>query len=540
MPNRPSRRLPGRRVPHLALTLGVLLGACSQPPTPPTSSAAAQLEAEVGGFSAQQVLDPRRGARVIQDEDANGGQALVLLGTGDEVRFTVPRALRAGRYDVRVRARGEQYDGAPIVALSRGGTPLGTATLDNDSYAMRNFGAVDVQPGQTLTVTYLNDAHGGPGQDRNAVVDYLTLTPHGAANVPPSVTLRTATNGDVPAGNVFEPNHHVTLEARADDEDGRVDRVDFYDGDTLVGSDRTAPYTFVLSTERDVGLETKYPRTLTARAVDNDGASTTSNDVTVVVGPSSRPTLQPLRAVNFGGSATLVDGVFYDASPAGVTTNGDASANAADASLVPPIMTPGREALVRSAVSRRGPLDVRVNVPNGTYRVYLYVLADDRARAVDVLAEGRAVAHYTPNTPGRWDKLGPWEVAVRDGALNLTGTGAGAERFAALEVWRLPQAGDVRPVVHFTPPGDPVSEYPAGQPIPLTADASDPDGRVDRVVYYAYSLTGAPVAKIGEATTAPYRVTWSGAPSGLYEVVAQAIDKTGVASNVEKKLVSVQ
>ena len=54
--------------------------------------------------------------------------------------------------------------------------------------------------------------------------------------------------------------------------------------------------------------------------------------------------------------------------------------------------------------------------------------------------------------------------------------------------------------------------------IPLTANANDQDGTVTKVQFFSGSTL------IGESTTAPYSVTWSNVPAGVYTVVAKATD----------------
>jgi chitinase len=93
-------------------------------------------------------------------------------------------------------------------------------------------------------------------------------------NTPPSVAVTYPANGAVFA---WKPTFTVT--ASASDPDGTVTRVDFRDGTTLLGSDTSAPYSFLW---RNVAAGT---HTLTARATDNRGAVTTSAVVSITVRP---------------------------------------------------------------------------------------------------------------------------------------------------------------------------------------------------------------------------------------------------------------
>lgn len=79
-------------------------------------------------------------------------------------------------------------------------------------------------------------------------------------NTPPTVTITSPTvNSDITAPAM------VTIEAYADDADGSISTVQFYNGSTLLGSDNTAPYTF---TWNNVSAGSKY---IYVKAIDNQG-----------------------------------------------------------------------------------------------------------------------------------------------------------------------------------------------------------------------------------------------------------------------------
>jgi cytochrome c553 len=109
-------------------------------------------------------------------------------------------------------------------------------------------------------------------------------------NQPPTVSITAPASGSsVAAGTT------ITIAANAADGDGSIARVEFYDGGTLLGTDSTSPYAFSWSGAA-VGAHT-----LTARAVDNLGAVTTSAGVTLTVNatttPPTTPTTPPSTAI---------------------------------------------------------------------------------------------------------------------------------------------------------------------------------------------------------------------------------------------------
>ena len=95
------------------------------------------------------------------------------------------------------------------------------------------------------------------------------------ANSAPSVSLTSPS----PA-TTFSAPATISVKASASDSDGTIASVKFYAGSTLIGSDTSSPYGVTWSNV-SVGSYT-----LTAVAVDNDGASRTSGPVSIGVGTS--------------------------------------------------------------------------------------------------------------------------------------------------------------------------------------------------------------------------------------------------------------
>jgi hypothetical protein len=81
-------------------------------------------------------------------------------------------------------------------------------------------------------------------------------------------------------------------------------------------------------------------------------------------------------------------------------------------------------------------------------------------------------------------------------------------------------AQNARPTVTLTSPGT-ESQFNVGTPITLTAEASDKDGTVVRVEFYAGNTL------VGTSTSAPYRFTWTGALAGTHALTAVATDDDG-------------
>ena len=93
---------------------------------------------------------------------------------------------------------------------------------------------------------------------RQSVTDQIVVTVSG--NTPPTVSWQAPQDG-----NRFVTNGSVTLSATADDSDGTVTLVEFFDGSTKVGETQTPPYTI------DVKNLATGPHRWEVRVTDSDG-----------------------------------------------------------------------------------------------------------------------------------------------------------------------------------------------------------------------------------------------------------------------------
>lgn len=85
-----------------------------------------------------------------------------------------------------------------------------------------------------------------------------------------------------PSGaHTVSPSESVTLKASASDPDGRIANVEFFAGDKSLGTSSSSPHTL---TTNDISTGT---HSLTASATDNEGATSVSDGLRIVVGGSS-------------------------------------------------------------------------------------------------------------------------------------------------------------------------------------------------------------------------------------------------------------
>ena len=122
---------------------------------------------------------------------------------------------------------------------------------------------------------FIVDSAGVPSMARMVSVDSAAPPPPPPPPPPnqaPTVSLTSPSNGAS-----FTSPAKITLAANAADSDGRVVKVEFFNGATKLGEDTSAPYT----TQWNSGAAGSY--TLTARVTDNAGATTTSSPVIITV-----------------------------------------------------------------------------------------------------------------------------------------------------------------------------------------------------------------------------------------------------------------
>ncbi len=187
--------------------------------------------------------------------------------------------------------------------------------------------------------------------------------PPPGGNVAPTVSL-SASAAAVTVGGT------TTLTANAADSDGTIARVLFYNGGTLLVTDTAAPYTYNF-TPTAAGNSN-----ITAVAVDNLNAQTTSNVVTIVA--SAPPSTTNLPRVTMTLSNTLM------AAPATVTLNATATATATGATVARVSFFMNGTKLVDDTAA---PYTFAASIPaNGQYLIYAQV-ADSLGNVASTLPQ---------------------------------------------------------------------------------------------------------------------------------------------------------
>src|ERR1700741_1031340 len=140
--------------------------------------------------------------------------------------------------------------------------------------------------GQTANDSSGSSAHGS----LQGSAQYSTDVPTGPNNAP-AISLNDPLNN-----TNFATGANVVIDASASDSDGSVEKVEFFQGSTLLGCDLTSPYTFVWNN----AAAGSYA--ISARATDDLGATTTATPITITVNQAGGD-----RSVLFNGTSSYVD-----------------------------------------------------------------------------------------------------------------------------------------------------------------------------------------------------------------------------------------
>ena len=208
----------------------------------------------------------------------------------------------------------------------------------------------------------------------------------------------------------------VTIAANASDADGSVTKVEFFNATTKLGEDLTPPYSYPWANP-PAGTYS-----LTAKATDNSGATTTSSAVMVTVGSTFS------ASINFQGTgATAPAGYFTD--------SGDTYASRGNGlsygwNVTHTAYTRESQAVTDrrlATLCRFGSGGVwEIAVPNGTYNVTVAIGDGDEPSTHTINVEGVSFWSAQSLAAGQYVRQ-TQTVAVTDGRLRIDQGSAGFE-----------------------------------------------------------------------------------------------------------------
>ncbi|MFD1467606.1 Ig-like domain-containing protein [Hymenobacter caeli] len=177
------------------------------------------------------------------------------------------------------------------------------------------------------------------------------------------------------------------------------------------------------------------------------------------------------------------------------------------------------------------------SLPNGTYAFKAWVRSGGGQTQAQLQAKGYGGPVATADVPatpnGQWVQVTLPNLVVTSGQCEIgfySKAGAGQfVYFDDVELVAQQQSQNAPPTVALTA----TSNIVLGQAIALTATAADANGTVAKVEFFNGS------AKLGEATAAPYQLSWTPPAAGSYALTARATDDTGAATTSAAVTVSV-
>ncbi|HMA30313.1 MAG TPA: Ig-like domain-containing protein [Casimicrobiaceae bacterium] len=345
----------------------------------------------------------------------------------------------------------------------------------------------------------------------------------------------------------------LVLSADAASTTGTISRVEFFDGASLVGTANSPPWRATLASAA-VGTHS-----ITARATDNHGLATTSRAAQVEVRGANQPPSVSL--------ATPADGARY---PIGSTVSLTANASDPDGTIAaveyrigtagsligratsPPYavawsgMASGTYGLVAVAYDDRGASATSAMAsvtiaPNAVPTIALTAPADGGAfvapATIGLIAAGTdsdgsiaKVEFFSGSTLIGTSTSAPFTATwpnVAAGSYSLTAKATdnlGATAISAPV--SVSVTANAPPVVSLGAPV-PGARYFAPATIPLAASASDPDGTIARVDFYANGML------VATSTSAPFNAVWDSVAAGTYSLTAVASDAQGASTTSE-------
>jgi hypothetical protein len=416
----------------------------------------------------------------------------------------------------------------------------GTTKLGEDLSAPYSF-TWSSAPAGSYTLT--SRATGSTGGVATSAPVSITVNP--AANVAPTVSITAPANGAT-----FTAPATVSITATAGDTDGTVSLVEFFQGTTKIGQDSSSPYSFSWPSVA------AGPYSLTAKATDNNGGTTTSSAISITVNPAANvpPTVSitaPANGATFTAPATVsitatagdTDGIvslveFFQgttkigqattapytyswtsvaAGPYNLTARATDNSGGITTSAVVPI-TVNPAANVPPTVSITAPANGATFTAPASVSITATAGDTDGTVSLVEFFQGTTKIGQATTAPYTysWTSVaaGPYNLTAR-----ATDNSGGITTSAVVGITVNPPA-NVPPTVSISAPANGAT-FTAPASVAITASAGDTDGTVSLVEFFQGTT------KIGQATSAPYSFTWTNVAAGAYNLTARATDNSG-------------
>jgi|GEM_PF-3429088 len=304
-----------------------------------------------------------------------------------------------------------------------------------------------------------------------------------------------------PANNTsFTEGANIAISANATDIDGTISKVEFFNGTTKLGEDLTSPYGYTWTNVQAGSYS------ITAKATDNENATSISSAISVVVNNPNSATQNIALKKPVASDSQLSSS--YPASNAVDGNNSDNASRWISANTAWPHWL---------EVDLQGTFEIEQikfwvgynGYTNGIGYNFEYWNGTAWIKIIDKPTNTNPVVNET------FTKVTTTKVRLNglSGVDNIL-------RLYELEVYGVPVSSNSLPVVAITSPALGTS-FNIGNTISITANASDSDGTISKVEFYAGSQL------LGEDNTTPYTFNWSNFLAGSYTLYAKAYDNAG-------------
>jgi RHS repeat-associated protein len=468
-------------------------------------------------------------ARTVTVNASNLPPTAALTAPANNARYVTPATIALSASATAPEAN----DTVAKVDFFANGNLIGTASAAPFSFSWVN----------PVSGTYVLTAIATDGQGTQATSASRSITVSDT-NAPPTVSLTSPPNNAI---YLSPANVTVSAAVSPPEANGTIAKVEFFQNGNLVGTRTAAPYSIVVP-----GLAAgSYG--FTATATDNLGASATSAVRTVTVSDTNLPPTVALTSPANGAGFNL---------PAPITVTASASAPEVNGSVVK-VEFYASGALIGTAAA--SPYSMVWN-PTASGSVALTAKATDELGAERISASRTVLLNGPPTvslvaTPVTI--TAPATVSLTASASDADGTVAKVELFQGMTLLATLSAAPYRfdvlnlaagsysftaratdnlggsatssivpvTIVANLPPmvsiGSPLNNavFVAPGTIPLSANASDPDGSIAKLEFFE----GANL--VATLTAAPYAFNWVSVPIGTYTVTARATDNLGAVTD---------
>ncbi len=324
----------------------------------------------------------------------------------------------------------------------------------------------------------------------SAAISFSVAAP--AANQNPTVSITSPTDK-----TALSVGASLTINVNAADADGLVARIEFFAGAVKIGEKTTAPWTMVWSNLA------QGDHVLTAKAVDNKNAETVSAAMTVTVKPVIPPAMvpPPVAVVPAPPPAIVPPPIVAPVPPAPAPVPPASSGVSVTSPSEGAIFTEGDNVLFSASVPA-GTAKVEFFINNG------YWIGQRTLAPWQMGWNGVSVGQYVLSV----------KVTASNGAVTVSPSiRVIVKAKGAPDPVVLAPAPNQLPLVAVTSPKA-AAQFEEGNAITITASASDADGSVAKVEFFANSI------RIGEQTSAPWTMVWNNAPKGNHSITAKVTD----------------